>query len=59
MFTYHYCAKCQIAPGEMGYMDGVVTLKTKVKSTEDYRDLKMLINSEWAFNLTITSLSLI
>lgn len=59
MFTYHYCATYQRSSSETCRWDGVAILKEKIKTMEDYRKLKVDIDSENAYRLTITSLTLI
>ena len=59
MFTYHYCAEYQNEYGSISRIDGVAILGEKVKTMEEYRKLKILIEPEHAHKLTISSLSLI
>lgn len=59
MFAYQYCAIYYNSLGQISYIDGVAILKEKIKTMDDYRELKVEIDKYNAHKLVITNLSLI
>jgi len=59
MYTYHFCAQYEVNKHFIQKFDGILTLSKKIKTMDDYRDIKKMISKEHAAKLTITSLSLL
>ena len=55
--VYHYCAKYQLASGAVNIIDGIALVTNKIKSQDQYRELKKLISPEHYELLSIQSLS--
>lgn len=58
-FVYHYSSQYQSTIGQMSYIDGIAQLEFKIKSMDDYRDLKKGISPEFHEKLVINSLAFI
>jgi len=56
LFSYHYSAMYTI-PNGAAYHDGVVTTNRKIKTHEEYEELKKDISPDNAHKMSITSLS--
>lgn len=57
-FIYHYYAKRHISAEQTIHTDGILNLTQKIKSMEDYRQIKKLIaDQEPVEGLTICSMS--
>ncbi len=60
MFTYHYCMSRQDGfNGTIVYSDGIAKLPNEIKTMDDYRELKKIIEPEYFASSTITSLTLL
>ena len=56
LFSYHYSAMHTI-PNGTSYHDGIMITEKKIKTYEEYEELKKRISPDYAHKMTITSLS--
>lgn len=56
LFSYHYSAMYAV-PNGVAYHDGIMTTDKKIKTNEQYEELKKEISPDNAHKMSITSLS--